>query len=164
MSEEAAPLAIEALSAEAFAPFGDVIATASARAVFDINDGTAQRFHDLARIDTASGGGHTVLSLFRALPRELPFAISMLERHPLGSQAFVPLANARYLIVVAESPSSTPRAFVADQGQGINYRRGVWHHPLIALDRRSDFLVIDRDGPGENCEEAKLARTWWLRL
>ncbi len=154
-------LAVEALSLAAFAPFGDVIAPEGAARVFPINNGTTQRYHDLARIDTAAGDGRTVLSLFRALPRALPFEVHMLERHPLGSQAFVPLdPQARYLVVVAKDPQTPPRAFLAERGQGVNFRPGTWHHPLLALDRDSDFLVIDRDGPGENCDEAELPERW----
>ncbi|HRQ64611.1 MAG TPA: ureidoglycolate lyase [Xanthomonadaceae bacterium] len=151
-------LPLRPLSAEVFAPFGEVIEPAAARRVFEVNDGTARRFHDLARIDTGSDGGHPVLSLFRASPREMPFEIAMLERHPLGSQAFVPLAGARFIVVVAESPETQPLAFLAQNGQGVNYRRGAWHHPLVALDRESDFLVIDRGGEGRNCDEVALAQ------
>lgn len=153
-------LALRPLSRDAFAAFGDVIEAGAARVVYEINDGTAQRFHDLARIDTASEAGHTVLSLFRAQPRDFPFEIAMLERHPLGSQAFVPLQGARYIVVVAEHPDAEPQAFLADAGQGVNYRPGVWHHPLIALDQSSDFLVIDRAGPGANCDAMALAQRW----
>jgi ureidoglycolate lyase len=155
-------LPLRPLSAEAFAPFGEVIEPAAARRVFEVNDGSATRFHDLARIDTGSDGGHTVLSLFRAAPREMPFEIAMLERHPLASQAFVPLAGVRFIVVVAENPETQPLAFLAQGGQGVNYHRGVWHHPLIALDRASDFLVIDRGGAGNNCEEVELAQRWCI--
>jgi ureidoglycolate lyase len=158
-------LIVEPLTGDAFAPFGDVIEVASARKVFSINEGTAQRFHDLADIDCSPGGGRAIVSIFRAAPRELPFTVRMLERHPLGSQAFVPMDPAlRYLAVVAESPEATPRAFYVDQGRGINLRRGAWHHPLIALDRVSDFLVIDRGGEGANCDEIALAQSWVLSL
>jgi ureidoglycolate lyase len=158
-------LPVEALSAAAFAPFGEVIEPAGAKQVYAINEGTAQRFHDLAALDCAHQGGRAIVSVFRAAPRELPFAVTMLERHPLGSQAFVPLDPAtRYLVVVAESPQHTPRAFLAQQGQGVNLTRGTWHHPLLALDRRSDFLVLDRAGPGANCDEVVLAQAWRLAL
>jgi ureidoglycolate lyase len=159
------PLAVEPLDAAAFAPFGEVIEAASARRAFAINAGTTERFDDLARIDTDADGGRPVLSLFRAQPRALPFAVRMLERHPLGSQAFMPLDPAiRYLVVVAEDPLALPRAFLASHGQGVNYRRGGWHHPLIALDRVSEFLVIDRAGPGGNCDEVELPMAWQLVL
>lgn len=157
---EPLPLRVEALTREAFAAFGDVIEPASAAQTYAINTGTTTRFHDLARIDTDRDGGRPVLSLFRAQPRELPFAITQLERHPLGSQAFVPLSQRPYLVVVAEDPAGTPRAFLASNGQGVNYRAGTWHHPLLALDEVSDFLVIDRAGPGNNCDEVDLATTF----
>lgn len=163
-------LAVEALSPQAFAPFGEVIAPESATTRYPINEGTSMRFHDLARVDTSSENGRTLVSIFRAEPRMLPFSVQMLERHPLGSQAFVPLDPAtRYLVVVAESPvdgsvPAAPRAFLAERGQGVNFARGVWHHPLIALDRLSDFLVIDRGGAGANCDEVALAQTWTLNL
>lgn len=153
-------LAVEPLTREAFAPFGDVIAAESAAQSYAINSGTTQRFHDLAEIDTTRDGGRTIVSVFRAQPRELPFVVTMLERHPLGSQAFVPLSAQPYLVVVAADPSSTPRAFLARDGQGVNYRPGTWHHPLLALGAVSDFLVIDRAGPGNNCDEVELAETY----
>jgi ureidoglycolate lyase len=152
-------LQVVPLTREAFAEFGDVIEPGSAKTLYPVNAGTATRFHDLAEVDTASEGGRTVVSIFRSQPRELPFAVTMLERHPLGSQAFVPLGEARYIVVVARDPLSSPRAFLA-QGQGINYRPGTWHHPLIALDRLSDFLVIDRAGPGANCDEVALPQAY----
>ena len=157
-------LRVEALTREAFAAFGDVIEPASAAQTYAINAGTTTRFHDLARIDADRDGGRPVLSLFRAQPRELPFAITQLERHPLGSQAFVPLSQRPYLVVVAADPVGTPRAFLARDGQGVNYHAGTWHHPLLALDGVSDFLVIDRAGPGNNCDEVELAATFTVCL
>lgn len=155
------PLRVEPLTRAAFAPFGDVIEADSANDRYNVNDGTATRFHDLARIDTALDNGQPVISIFRAQPRELPFDIHMLERHPLGSQAFVPLdPAASFVVVVAADPQTPPRAFLAHHGQGINYHRGTWHHPLIALDRVGDFLVIDRDGEGDNCDEVVLESSW----
>ena len=156
-------LPVEALTRTAFAPFGEVIDAAAAQQVYAINEGTATRYHDLAALDCAQQGGRVVLSLFRAAPRVLPFAVTMLERHPLGSQAFIPVDPAtRYLVVVASSPQHTLRAFLAADGQGVNLHRGTWHHPLIALDRSSDFLVLDRDGAGHNCDEATLTTAWSL--
>src|SRR5690606_39603240 len=91
----------------------------------------------------------------------LPFSVRMLERHPLGSQAWLPLdPAARYLVVVAASAADTPLAFLAERGQGVNYRRGTWHHPLLLLDAAASFLVIDREGPGANCDEVQLAQAW----
>ncbi len=153
-------LVVEALTREAFAPFGEVIDAAAATTSFPINQGTATRFHALAKADCSDAGGVTLLSIVRAQARTLPFTVRLLERHPLGSQAFIPLAAARYLIVVAEHPDSRPRVFLADAGQGINFYRNTWHHPLLALDRVSDFLVVDRGGPGDNCEEQPLNQAW----
>ena len=141
----------EPLTAEAFAPFGDVIEASDRARHFAINNGSTERYHDLAHIDVASGGGHAILSIFRARPCRLPMQLLLLERHPLGSQAFMPLSQLPYLVVVAE-PAQVPdlasvRCFRAAPGQGVNYARGTWHHPLIALDAGGDFLVIDRGGP-----------------
>jgi ureidoglycolate lyase len=150
-------LKIESLTCNAFAPFGDVIEMTGADH-YPINQGYAERFHDLARIDTGKQDGETIISLFRGKPRPVP--IGFVERHPLGSQAFYPLQDREWLIVVAESgppPSATTlRAFRASGRQGINYARNVWHYPLLVLDRESDFLIIDRKGPGNNLEEVTL--------
>jgi ureidoglycolate lyase len=157
-------LLIEPLTRAAFAPFGDVIELEGARQI-PINLGTTMRYHDLAHIDVAEGGGRPLLNVFRGEPRALPFEVRMLERHPLGSQAFVPLTDAPYLIVVAPQGELVPalmRAFVSRGWQGVNYAKGVWHHPLIALDRVSDFVVIDRGGEGHNCDEQTLPESVWL--
>ncbi len=146
----------EPLTREAFAPFGDVIETPGAEH-FSINEGTTERFHDLAAVDVAEAGGRTLINIFRGQQRDLPLAIRMMERHPLGSQAFIPTGPHQWLAVVApmgEPPNPADlRAFIAGAGQGLNYHRGVWHHPLIALDAVSDFVVVDRGGAGENCDE-----------
>ena len=157
--------AIEALSAERFAPFGDVISADTAARHFPINGGTTERYHDLADLD-AGPDGKLIVSIFRSQPRELPFAVTMLERHPLGSQAFMPLIAQPYLVVVAPAGDAplpnALRAFLARPGQGINYAPGVWHHPLLALNEICDFLVIDRSGPGNNCDEITLAEPRYL--
>lgn len=158
MSE--ARLPVESLTPAAFAPFGDVIAFGNASTTYPINQGTTLRHHGLARIEV--GTGHGMISLARAEPRTLPFAVTMLERHPLGSQAFIPLGKTPYLVVVSATPQSQPRCFLASDGAGINFHAGTWHHPLLALQRVSDFLIVDRGGAGDNCEEANLPRTWWI--
>lgn len=144
------------LTRSAFAPFGDVIETAG-RPHTTINDGYAERYDNLARIDTTEQEGRTRLSIFDAKPRDLPFQIAMIERHPLSSQAFIPLMGLPFLIVVAragEAPQpSDLHAFFVSGRQGINYARGTWHHPLIALERSCEFLVIDRGGPGQDYDE-----------
>jgi ureidoglycolate lyase len=145
----------EPLTADAFAGFGDVIQTGGAYEL--INRGTTRQFADLARIDVAANGGRPCISIYRARPHELPLTIAMLERHPLSSQFFIPLHDEPFLIVVApgdEAPDATAmRAFVSNGRQGINFRRGTWHHPLIAIRDPSEFLVVDRAGDGRNCDE-----------
>lgn len=153
-------LAIEPLTHAAFAPFGELIEAGEAVRHYPINAGNTERYHDLARLD-AGPDGRLILSIFRAQPRSLPFRVTMLERHPLGSQAFMPLSGKPYLVVVA-APGLTPtaadlRGFLARGDQGVNYAAGTWHHPLLALDTVCDFLVLDRSGSGANCEEFSLA-------
>jgi len=158
-------LTIEPLTAEAFRPFGEVIEANDSVRHFSINDGFAERYHDLACIDVASNSGRAILSIFKALPRSLPMQLVLLERHPLGSQAFMPLSPLPFLVVVAKAALvpdlSHIRCFRATPGQGINYARGTWHHPLIALLAPSDFLVVDRGGAPENanCDEHPLSGT-----
>ena len=158
-------LRLERLTRETFTPFGDVIALEGARH-FPINGGTTERFHDLATIDVCDGGGRPLISVFRAQPRALPIAITMMERHPLGSQAFIPLAAvSRYVVVVAPAGTFRPermRALLVEGWQGVNYAKGVWHHPLLALDAVSDFVVVDRGGTQPNCEETALDTVWQL--
>jgi ureidoglycolate lyase len=156
-------LTIEPLTREAFAPFGDVIELEGCKQ-FPINQGTTPRFHDLANVDVGEGG-RALINLFRGQPRTLPFEVKMLERHPRGSQAFIPLNDKPYLVVVApvgELDPSKLRAFVSRGWQGVNYARGVWHHPLLALGEVSDFIVVDRGGEGHNCDEQDLPESVWL--
>lgn len=162
-------LPVEPFEAQAFAPFGDVIEAAGARPHRTINEGFAERYDDLARLDTARQGGRPVLSVFRARPRALPMQLRLVERHLLGSQAFFPLHAQRFLVVVAPAgPAPTPaqlRCFITQPGQGVNYAAGTWHHPLIALGD-GDFLVVDRGGPegSEDCEEHSLLEDdVWVR-
>jgi ureidoglycolate lyase len=157
-------LHVERLTRAAFAPFGDVIELDGARH-FPINGGTTERYHDLANVDVTENGGRPLINLFRAQPRALPIEITMMERHPLGSQAFIPLTARRYLVVVAPAGELDPartRAFWSDGWQGVNYAKGVWHHPLLALDQVSDFVVVDRGGEQPNCDELSLTEPWRL--
>lgn len=156
-------LRAEPLTQVAFAPFGDVIEPAAARRHYPINAGSAERFHDVMRIDTGAADGHTVLSLVLGQPVTLPARLRLLERHPLGSQSWLPLDGGRFLIVVAPAGEqwtlADVRAFVSDGRQGVNYARGVWHHPLLSLgEGPARYVVVDRDGPGDNCEERPLPR------
>ena len=154
-------LFIEPLTREAFAPFGEVIETAGAES-FPINEGTTTRFHALATADPGADG-QAIVSIFRGTRRPDPIAIRMLERHPLGSQAFMPLAAYDWLVVVAEEPkASALRCLRAHGEQGVNYARGVWHHPLLVLVPVQDFVVVDRAGPGENLEERALDRVVYV--
>lgn len=153
------PLQVEPLSREAFAPFGEVIEASDAVTRFTINAGNTERYHDLANIEPGADG-RAIVSIFRGQPRALPFRVEMMERHPLASQAFIPMSGKPYLVVVApagEVPTAAQlRVFVARGDQGVNYAAGVWHHPLLALGKVCDFLVIDRAGAGHNCDEIRL--------
>ena len=142
------------LTREAFAPFGDVIEMEGSASI-TINQGFAQRFNDLSHVDVAMEGGATNVSLFLGTPRPLPIEIKLMERHPLGSQLFVPLQDRPWLVLVAEDihDFASYRAFTATGRQGVNYARNVWHHPLLVLDPESRFLIVDRKGPGNNLEE-----------
>jgi ureidoglycolate lyase len=148
---------IQPLTRQAFTPYGDVIQVAEA-SHRTINQGWAERYVDLARLDVLEKSGKPTIGIVRAEPRPIPLRIRIMERHPLASQAFVPLAPRAFLVVVA-APGDAPKAgqlaaFRTNAGQGVNYARGVWHHPLIALDQAMDFLVIDRQGEGPNYDEA----------
>jgi ureidoglycolate lyase len=160
-SGERRVLVAEPLTAEGFRVYGDVIDRGAddraGRSGHAINTGTAWRRHDLAHIDAARGG-HAAISIVRAEPRPLPFRLQCLERHVRGTQAFVPLDATRWLVVVCgggDRPRiAALRVFAATAGQGVNYRRGTWHHPLIAIERTSEFVVVDRvaDDGLEDCE------------
>lgn len=143
------------LTKSAFAPFGDVIETQGAEMRL-INGGTTQRFHDLAHVDVKGTSARVLINIFRGEAFGRPIDIKMLERHPLGSQAFIPLHNRPFLVVVAKDEGDRPGqpvAFLAQGNQGVNYHRNAWHHPLISLEQVSDFLVVDRGGEGNNLEE-----------
>ncbi|HRL21472.1 ureidoglycolate lyase [Alcaligenes sp. SDU_A2] len=152
-------LTLETLTAQAFAPFGDVIQASEAVNHFTINDGNTERYHDLANIEPGPDG-QVIVSIFRGQPRSLPFQVTMMERHPKGSQAFIPQSGQPYLVIVApagEAPKASDlRLFLARGDQGVNYATGVWHHPLMALNQVADFIVIDRKGPGDNCDVIQL--------
>lgn len=142
-------LAIEPISREAFAPYGDLIAAEGIEPLA-INDGTCAKYADLATIEALDGAPITV-SLFRPSVRALPFRIGQIERHSLASQAFLPIGAIRFLVIVAR-PGDAPtaadlRAFLVHGPTGINFRPGTWHHSLSALDA-GEFLVVDRRGEG----------------
>ncbi|MEZ5930369.1 MAG: ureidoglycolate lyase [Alphaproteobacteria bacterium] len=148
-------ITVEPLTADAFSPFGDVLEAAGEPDRI-INRGACGRWHDLARLDMTDG--RAGISLFRAEPRSLPCRLDMMERHPFGSQAFLPMSETPFLVVVApddDGRPGRPRAFVTAIGQGVNYRRGVWHGVLTPLHAPGLFAVIDRIGPGDNLEEQR---------
>lgn len=147
-------LQIRPLTKEAFAPFGDVIEADPATMKL-INGGTTERFHALAAPEAAEGA-RIILSIFRGQPRQFPYSVTMMERHPFGSQSFSPLSQRPFLVAVSQDQDGrpdVPQIFLARGDQGVNYRRNVWHHPLMAIGTASDFLVADREGPGNNLEE-----------
>ncbi len=155
---QAVSLTPQPLTAEDFAAFGDVIET-HADTVININEGTSQRFHDLARVEVSSGGGHPLVNIFRASPYPEPLILSMMEKHPLGSQLFMPLQDHAYLVAVAHASDRVTAdditVFRAIGNQGVNFRPGTWHHPLLVLEQQ-DFLVVDRGGKGNNLVEQDL--------
>jgi len=144
----------EPLHRERFAPFGDVIEVGGGKPI-PINDGTTVRYDDLAAIDIAGEGGRPVVSIFDSRPFGFPLEVRTLERHPLSSQAFVPLNHHPFVVVVAPAGESVRRAdvraFVTNGAQGVNYRRGVWHHACIVTVHMR-FLVIDRGIAEPNCD------------
>tara|TARA_R110000868_G_scaffold231524_2_gene484918 strand:- start:119 stop:622 length:504 start_codon:yes stop_codon:yes gene_type:complete len=148
-------LQIRQLSGAAFAPFGEVL-EASGTADKIINQGLCGRFHDLATLDFSGDTARAGISLFRSKPRALPYRLEMMERHPLGSQAFIPMSPAPFLSIVAPDENGrpgTPLAFITAPGQGVNYYRNIWHGVLTPLAEPGLFAVVDRIGAGENLEE-----------
>jgi ureidoglycolate lyase len=155
---------IEPLTREAYAPFGQVIETAGAEH-FPINNGMTERYHDLARIELAGEAARPLLSIARGKPYTLPLTLTMVERHPLGSQAFHPLSDRPFLSIVCPDEGGqpgTPRAFRTSAGQGVNMMMNCWHAVLTPLGEISDFLIIDRGGEGNNLEEFFFPEPWLI--
>ena len=155
-------VAARPLTAEAFAPFGDVLEAAGAPDRL-INAGLCGRFHDRARLDV--GDGRAGVSLFDAEPRSLPCRLGLLERHPDGSQCFVPMHRNEWLVCVAPDEGGRPgrpEAFLAAPGQAVNLHRGTWHGVLTPLHAPGLFAVVDRIGPGANLEEHHLDEPWTI--
>ena len=153
----------EPLTAKAFKPFGDVVEAAGAPDRM-INEGLCARHDDLARLDFGPEGRAGV-SIFKSRLRKLPYRLEMLERHPDGSQAFLPLGEDPFLVIVAPDEDGcpgAPRAFITDAGQGVNYKRGAWHGVLAPLGGSGLFAVIDRIGPGANLEEHRFASPYMV--
>ena len=147
------------LTCENFAVFGDVIEVNDNTKNFSINDGFTQRYHDLAEVDVTQKNGRTLINIFRSTPLQQPVKIKMMERHPLSSQAFIPMGQQPFLVVVApkgEFDVTKIEVFLALSNQGVNYHKGTWHHYCLALHQVSDFIVVDRGGAGDNCDAIQL--------
>ena len=140
------------MTKENFSKFGDMISTENIKPI-EINNGYANRFDDIAKIDTSKNNGETTISIFSALKRSFPMKIDMMEKHPLGTQAFIPMKETTFLTLVAPEGKKLEmdkiESFVVPKGKGVNYKTGIWHFPLISTEDM-DFLVVDRKGPGEN--------------
>lgn len=144
---------IEPLTAEAFAPFGDLIEPSGEPTVM-INRGKCGRYTDIANLDFSDG--EAGISVFEGEPYDLPLVLDFMERHPLGSQAFLPLSAEPYLVIVAADANGAPgvpRAFLANSDQGVNYHRNTWHGVLTPLNHKALFAVVDRIGKGSNLQE-----------
>lgn len=156
-------LSLRRLTPDAFRPFGQVIQKEGAT-TFAVNGGSCQTYADLADIDHA--GARTALHIQVPRPYSFPIEIAMLERHPLGTQAFIPLTGKPFVVVVAEDTPSgpaTPIAFLTAPGQGINLGKGVWHHMLTAIHEGSEFLAVDRKGEGVNFERVDFDQPYVIR-
>lgn len=147
----------EPLTAAAFAPFGDVLDCAGSPDKL-INAGLCERFHDRARLNFGPEG-RAGISMFNAQPRSLPYRLDLLERHPDGSQAFIPMTEHPFLVIVAGDNNGSPsliRAFLTSPGQGVNLLRNTWHGVLTPLFAPGLFAVIDRIGTSPNLLEYHL--------
>jgi ureidoglycolate lyase len=150
------------LTKAAFAPFGQVIELDGAHH-YPINGGMTERYHDLARVELGGVHPRPLISIFRGQPYRPPLALSLVERHPLGSQAFYPLSERPFLVIVAPDEHGIPgppQVFLTAPGQGVNIAMNTWHGVLTALEEVSDFLVVDRGGEGNNLEEYVYPVPW----
>ena len=154
------------LTRAAFAPFGDVIDT-DCDTHYPINQGKCERYHDLAKVEAAGENARVLVSIFKGTPYPFPLKLEMVERHPFGSQAFMPLSPAPFLVVVChDTPDGPgePHAFITAPGQGVNYKRNLWHAVLTPIGEPQDFLVVDRGGDENNLEEHYFSEPWQIRL
>jgi ureidoglycolate lyase len=140
------------ITKENFAKYGDVITTKDIKPL-EINDGYAKRFDGIANLDTSIDGGETTICIFSALKRSFPMKIDMMEKHPLGSQAFIPMQETTFLVLVAPKGGKPNideiESFIVPPHIGVNYNPGIWHFPLIST-KDMNFLVVDRKGSGNN--------------
>ena len=146
------------INKENFKKFGDMITTTNIKPI-EINEGYAKRFDGIANLDTSKNNGQTTISIFSALKRSFPMKIDMMEKHPLGSQAFIPMKQTTFLVLVAPEGNKPDlnkiEAFIIPPEVGVNYNPGTWHFPLIATEDMN-FLVVDRKGSGDNLKIQKL--------
>ena len=157
-------IVLQPLTNEAFAPFGDVLEAAGEPDKI-INAGMCGRFHDLAHLDFTGREARAGISLFRSRARSLPYKLDMMERHPLGSQAFMPMSADPFMVIVAPDEAGKPgipRAFLTSPGQGVNYYRNTWHGVLTPLTDNVLFAVVDRIGEGDNLEEFTFDQPWLI--
>ena len=140
------------ITKENFAKYGDMISTKDIKPL-EINNGYAKRYDGIANLNTSNDNGETTISIFSALKRSFPMKVDMMEKHPLGSQAFIPMKETTFLVFVApkgEKPNlDKVEAFIIPAGIGVNYNPGIWHFPLISTEDMN-FLVVDRKGLGDN--------------
>jgi len=140
------------ITKENFSKFGDMITTSNIKPI-EINNGYAKRFDGIANLNTSKDNGKTTICIFSALKRTFPMKIDMMEKHPLGSQAFIPMKETTFLVFVApenDKPDLNKiESFIVPPGIGVNYNPGIWHFPLISTENMN-FLVVDRIGPGDN--------------
>ncbi len=155
MIASARKIVVQPLNAQAFKKYGDVIEKEGATR-FDINNGLCMRYHDLANVEISGPQARSMISILTGEPYTLPLYLPMVERHPLGSQAFVPITDNPFLVVVCDDHDGVPgvpKAFITSRRQGVNIGQNVWHGVLTPLIGVSDFVVIDRGGEGNNLEE-----------
>lgn len=147
----------EPLTSKEFAPFGEVLEAVGTPDKL-INQGMCGRFHDRAKLDFSDA--RAGISIFHAQPRSFPYTLDLVERHPDGSQAFIPMTEHPFLVIVSTGPDATPRAFLTNGAQGINLHRGVWHGVLTPLHAPGLFAVVDRIGSTPNLEEHYFELPW----
>ncbi len=154
------------LTRENFAEFGDVLDTGGANH-YPINGGMTERYHDLATAEATGPKARVILSIFRGKPYRFPFTLTTVERHPFGSQAFMPLSPRPFLVVVCHDGKTgpgVPHAFVTAPGQGVNYPKNLWHAVLTPIGRKQDFLIVDRTGDSPNLEEFAFPEPYEIHL
>ncbi|MBR0652703.1 ureidoglycolate hydrolase [Roseomonas terrae] len=147
-------LTLEPLTAEGFAPFGEVL-TALAE---------PGRVYIEAALANRREHAKPSLSFSTKLPATLPLNSTTMERHRHSSQSFVPMDAGRWLVLVAPNGAdggpemAKARAFLARPDQGVTYGADVWHHPSTVFDQTARFaIVMWKDGGSEDDEFIQVA-------